>query len=351
MNTAQHMAELDAAENTKPTLHTLVSCDVARVIAHHLDYLNDVASLWLCLLPFKPKALHEAVIDRAAAIVMSHAPLWCAASDFEEAACWPVTVAACNWRPRHFFAELRMPPTCKVAGSGRCSHGLCQKQELPKVGVLELLEEVVLMLTPSTACATALETIAWVNGCLGRNDDAMQAWERACRAGSARAQLDLGLRSYRSTGSASTVYHNPDLPPPAPEPDVASEAAKVSSAQSRLRAASKNPTLESLGLEGQVIKARALMVLGMMALDGDGSEQDDAAALDCLEGAMRAVRAGSKLHFSLGVHEPADDNGFGCQPSPDYARNLGQRLQEVEEDARESMQSIDRFKFFANGRP
>ena len=100
------------------------------------------------------------------------------------------------------------------------------------------------------------------------------------------------------------------------------------------------------------------MTLGVMALDGDGSAQDDSAATDYLEGALRSVRAGSKAHFSLGAPLLTSTPSQAGNAADEllaadalYVQELGAVLQQVEEDARESMQAMGRFMFFANGRP
>ena len=180
------------------TFHTILCSDVCSVIADHMVDLADLAALWCCTLPAEvPAALHSAVIARATQIVSEQAPLWIAASSFEKTACWPITVAACDWIPRRFFAELRAPAFCRVTGFGRCSHGLCQKQETPKPGVMELLE---CLASAGSAKEPApdiawlsVECIAWLCGALGRKEQALRAWTRAAAAGSPRAQFDVGI--------------------------------------------------------------------------------------------------------------------------------------------------------------
>ena len=115
-----------------PTLRTLLSGDTCGLVAQHLG-LPELAALTVALLPARPRELFEA-IEAFAARCLPDAPLWCAAESFSTAAIWSVSVAACDWHPRVFFGGLRAPAYCRVAGSGRCAHGLCQKQELPKQG-------------------------------------------------------------------------------------------------------------------------------------------------------------------------------------------------------------------------
>jgi hypothetical protein len=219
-----------------PTLRTLLSGDTCGLVARHLG-LAELAAITVVLLPARPRELFEA-IELFAARCLPDAPLWCAAESFSTAAIWSVRVAACDWHPRVFFGGLRAPAYCRVAGSGLCAHGLCQKQELPKQGVLELLEWLArdsppLLKPPSSdvasaaaagasgcrpkassdAAATAgpstrvlsLECLAWLHGALGRRDTALGAWARAARAGSARAQLDVGVR----VASSSLVSGSP----------------------------------------------------------------------------------------------------------------------------------------------
>lgn len=218
-------ANLEAAnpEPASPTLRTLLSGDTCDLVVLHLG-LADLAALTIVLLPAHPRELSEA-IEAHAARCLALAPLCCVAESFATAAIWPVSVAACNWHPREFFGNLRAPAYCRVAGSGTCSHGLCQKQEQPKQGVVEVLEWLARDAPPlleATADAPAaatgpstrvlsLECLAWLHGALGRGEAALEAWARAARAGSARALLDLGVRSY-GEGTASVVYTMPSTP-------------------------------------------------------------------------------------------------------------------------------------------
>ena len=348
--------ELEEPSTSPVTLRTLLSSDACLVIIDHLDNLADLAALWLCPLPVRPEVLQDAVSCRATKL-LALAPLWVAADLFEQSALWPVAVAACDWLPRPFFATLRAPKQCKVTGHGGCSHGLCQKQETPKAGVLDLL---VLLSTEESCSSLALEVHAWLCGALGRNDDAMRAWRDAAAAGSPRAQFDVGIRRYQSEGSASTLYHDPDAPLPA-APSSREDPSAICSAAALLRLASKNPTLPSLGLEGYVIEARSLMVLGMMTLDGDGIPQDDAKAFECFEGACRAVHKG-RAYVEVHCHRsdkectplPAITTGPTGRPivgEAAYAVKLLSVLNDVEDDAEEAMNAMDRFTFFANGRP
>ena len=114
--------------------------------------------------------------------------------------------------------------------------------------MLELLDE--LSRTPSNsdgAVAVAALSAARLLGAIGRNEKALRLWTQAADAGSARAQLDLGVRQY-NTGTASTVYYQAGAHPPSPT------AQSAAGAEALLWAASSNPTLPSLGLEGRVIR-------------------------------------------------------------------------------------------------
>ena len=395
------LPDLSEADAVPPTLLSILSSDVAGVITQQLESIADVAALWRSLAPLQPVHLRWAVEARAAILILD-APVWSAAGNFEDDALWPITVAACDWHPRPFFASLRQPAFCKVAGSGTCSHGLCQKQEMPKEGVLELFE-LLAGKAGDDACVatqltrtTAIECAAWLCGAVGRHEAAEQYWMRAASQGSARALLDIGLRLYRTTGSASTLYSGPHalktfttLPtlissgraPGASGGTAAATAAghvsggrAADTAEALLRRAKSNPALQSLGLEGHVIRARSLMTLGMMALDGDGAAQDDAAAFHAFEGAVKAVKAGlarpsdftyevrldrvdgdgSQLVTGIRSVHTAPSGSKAARPLvPDevYSKSLVAHLLKVEEDAQEAMGSMDRFFFFANGRP
>ena len=333
---------------TPPTLLHILSGDTCFLIVSHIHTLSDLAAVWSCLLPSLPRALREAVKLRAQALIKA-APLWLT-EDFVLGAIWPVTVAACDWHPRPFFASLRAPAVCRVTGSGLCSHGLCQKQESPKEGVLELLELMAAGQTPPCA-PLALECLAWACGALGRQEAAMRAWRRAAVAGSPRAQLDLSVREYRQRTSTYSAEARPlaakPLPPASPASPAERPAAQTGgSAEALLRAVVVNPALKSLGVEGHTIQARALLHLGLMALDGDGTDQDDAAALEHLERALRVAKAGEAM-------VALDPSVLPCRdPSEhEYARRLCEQLCEVARDAQEILKSMDRFSYFANGRP
>ena len=351
---------LDPAPPPPPptTFEDLLCCDVIGCVVGHLHSLADIAAVWRCCTPEAPVALHEAALARAGSVAAGAAPLWSAHSSFAECALWPLSVPACDWHPRPFFAALRAPAYCRVAGSGACSHGLCQKQETPKPGVLELLEAVVASSSPAETGAlaaavdtTALECIAFLCGALGRNDAARRAWSRAAAADSPRAQLDLGISKY-TRGRAGERTGDGDEPP--------------RSASSLLLAASRSARLPGLGLEGLAIKARALVTLGMMHLDGDGAEQDDAAAVECFQGVVSAHREAKAA--LAGVQRRGVRSRKECTPLPTVrltrpapelplqgeaacAVMLLGALRTAEEDAREVLETMDRFTFFANGRP
>lgn len=364
-------------ETMTTTFSTILANDVCAIIVENLHCFADLAALWKCSAAgcAAPAALHEAVLVAAARALTQQAPMWTAANTFEAEALWPITVAACDWRPRAFFAALRAPAFCRVTGSGRCAHGLCQKQETPKAGVLDLLH---ILASPTaapfapqrdpTVVWTAWEGIAWLCGALGRNQEALHAWARAAAAGSARAQLDVGIATYKGAGSASTLYNDPNAPPQAPPAATTAPApAPAPSAASLLRAASRNKSLPALGLEGHTIKAKALMTLGMMHLDGDGAPQDDATAFECFEGVGRARRAVPQRFLGRRRGDAADAGPRECCPLPTiyggdsgqallpgeaaYALKLVAAMQTVQEDAAEVMESMDRFTFYANGRP
>ena len=354
----------------QPTLATILSSDACVFVVQHCATLADLAALYHSILPRQPAVLMHAVDIRATVLIRS-APLCSAATNFSEEALWPVTIAAANWHPHPFFAALRAPACCRVAGSGTCSHGLCQKQETPMPGVFELLERAVACDEragpqgdaegPRTS-VLAIECIARLNGALGRNEQALREWERAATAGSARAQLDVGIRRY-STGTASTVYEAPGA---APSRSSAAGTSGAASAVSLLRSAADSADLPALGLEGTVLRARALMLLGMMSLDGDGVAQDDGAAFEFFERVLRTVRAGKKLVAAAANEEQPPEEEHGADAASDQSLDesqraafwnrsrvpsLSQALLQAGADAQESMESMDRFMFFANGRP
>ena len=363
MSASLATSPLDPAPPPPPptTFEDLLCCDVISCVVGHLHSLADIAAVWRCCTPEAPAALHEAALARAGSVAAGAAPLWSAHSSFAECALWPLSVPACDWHPRPFFAALRAPAYCRVAGSGACSHGLCQKQETPKPGVLELLEAVVASSSPAetgalaaavdTTATAALECIAFLCGALGRNDAARRAWSHAAAADSPRAQLDLGISKY-TRGRAGERTGDGDEPP--------------RSASSLLLAASRSARLPGLGLEGLAIKARALVTLGMMHLDGDGAEQDDAAAVECFQGVVSAHREAKAA--LAGVQRRGVRSRKECTPLPTVrltrpapelplqgeaacAVMLLGALRTAEEDAREVLETMDRFTFFANGRP
>ena len=326
-----------------PTLVSLFSGDECELIAGRLD-LASAAALAQALLPRRPIRLYESFLTLAKGLGRI-APLCSAARDFEEEALWPTSVSAADWRPREWFGQLREEAVCRVAGSGTCSHGLCQKRETPKAGVLEMLEwfgtrEATLNGSVRAVC---LECIAWLSGAVGRNDAARAAWARAAAAGSPRAQLDIGFRSYRCTGTAATVYYAADSARP---PAATSAAGAPRRAESLLRAAASNPSLASLsGLEGHTVRARAAMLLGMMALDGDGSTQDDAAAQGYFERALLAARAGLACRNELPRgSEVASWSSYSLHLTEwanSYSVALADACTQVEEDAVDTLQSMD----------
>lgn len=338
-----------------PTLRAVLSGDTAALVVQWLDRIEDLAAALASVAPLYSKDLHDAIMSRAREIVVK-APLWSAVSNFCEDFLWPSTVAAANWHVHPYFGAMRAPQVCRVAGSGTCSHGLCQKQEAPKEGVLELLAALASGSNSNSVVVAALECAARLNGALGRNETALQLWSDAAEAGSARAQLDLGVRRY-NTGTASTVYCQPGSDP---SPVVESAAG----AEKLLRAAASNPALPSLGLEGRVIKARACMILGMMALDGDGSTQDDKAAFIYFNRAQSAAKPdrddAALSEGSEGSAESGDEDvprvmkywdrahSFG---RAEYQRRMRQSLLDVEADAQESMANMEGYMFFRNGRP
>ena len=191
----------------------------------------------------------------------------------------------------------------------------------------------------------------------------MRAWRRAAVAGSPRAQLDLSVREYRQRTSTYSAEARPLAAKPIPPASPAERPAAQTggSAEALLRAVVVNPALKSLGVEGHTIQARALLHLGLMALDGDGTDQDDAAALEHLERALRVAKAGEAM---VALDPPArsqsrsrvvalDPSVLPCRdPSEhEYARRLCEQLREVARDAQEILESMDRFSYFANGRP
>ena len=343
-------------EATPPTLLHILSGDTCFLIVSHIHTLSDLAATWSCMLPSLPRALREAVNLRAQALIEA-APL-CLTDDFVQDAIWPVTVAACYWHPRPFFASLRAPAVCRVTGSGICSHGLCQKQESPKEGVLELLELMAAGQTPPCA-PLALECLAWACGALGRKEAAMRAWRRAAFAGSPRAQLDLSVREYRQRTSTYSTEARPiaakPLPPASPAERPAAQTAGT--AEALLHAVVVNPALESLGVEGHTILARAFLHLGLMALDGDGTDHNDAAALEHLERALRAAKAGeAQVALDPSTRSQSRSRVVALDPSVlpcrgpiehEHARRLCEQLCEVARDAQEILESMGRFSYFA----
>jgi len=290
------------------TLATVLSGDLAALVVDNLDQFQDVAAL-LAVFIRAPPPLIAAAASRGAAILGSDALCadWSVTFNFEAQALWPDSVSAARWHPVQWLAALRAPPVCKVTGSGRCAHGLCQKQDIAALGVMPLLKYLSsseLMCPAAGGCSVqvlALECIARLNGALGRNEMALHEWRRAARVGSARAQLEIGIRQYKASDS---------------------------SAATMLRRAVNNEG--SVGVERQLIRAQAALHLGYMALDGDGETQDD----------MDAV-----LHFRQARTH--------CQitPAPGAPPDLVKQLASLEASARNALEDIERFTFYANGRP
>lgn len=300
---------------TLPTsidLLTLLSGDLGSLIIDHLDDLGDLAALELWLAPRQPSELLRLAIDRCATRIVAGAPLHLACERFEKQL-WPPTVAAADWHPRSFFADMRAPAFCRVAG-GKCFHGLCQKQERARAGVHALLER--LALPSSSVASRALECLAWLDGALGKNEEARRTWWRAAAAGSARARLDIGLRLYRSGKTPSTVYYSSS-----PEPRqsatrfVCEEAPTSLVAASMLASTADDDVVDETAaaadasrraaeqLEILLVGAKAMLYLGMMSLDGDGADQSDKAATRYLAEARRYVRRGEAAATKLVQHE------------------------------------------------
>jgi len=107
-----------------------------------------------------------------------------------------------------------------------------------------------------------------------------------------------------------------------------------------------------MGLEGTVIRARALMILGMMSLDGDGVDEDEAAAFGFFERVQQVVAAG-KVLIDQGSQADANaaDEAHSFWVKRTGSNSLSQALLQAGNDAKECMESMDRFMYFANGRP
>ena len=352
-----------SADPPPPTLATIIASDVCEFIARHFS-LTDFAALAAALLPLCPQELWTA-IESNAMCILADAPLFCAADNFVTAAIWPLSVAASNWCPREFFGALRAPAFCRVTGSGRCAHGLCQKQEEPKEGVVEILDWLARDDSPPSVRVVSLECLAWLHGALGRRDAALDAWMRAARAGSARALLDIGVRSYME-GTASTVYCMPSTPKrlglvassSADNKGASNAAAKSTGAgagaEPMLRKAARHPSLDSLpNLEGHVIRTKAHLYLGMMALDGDGCAQDDDAAHASFVAAAKAAKAGllawSRVEEEqtraapepeLEPVQPEEHRFWSTAASPSW-RRFGTVLKQLLNDAEESIQGLE----------
>ena len=95
-----------------------------------------------------------------------------------------------------------------------------------------------------------------------------------------------------------------------------------------------------------LIRARALLHLGWMALDGDGTEQSDEAALERFAAARRAVLDAVPSTRDAAVGEC--EAQLGCEEA---ARCLVDALLQIDRDAKDVIASMGRFEYFANGRP
>lgn len=377
MDSVSIAAEADAAD-----LLSLLSDDLGSLIVDQLD-LGDLAALELWLAPRQPSELLRQAIDRRGKQLVAIAPLHLACDPFEKVALWSPSVAAADWHPRAFFAELRAPPFCRVAG-GKCWHGLCQKQERAREGVHALLER--LALPGSGVASRALECLAWLDGALGSNEEARRTWWRAAAAGSARARLDTGLRLYRTGRTPSTVYYSSSpVPSQSAARFVCEEAPTSLVAASLLASTIDDDVVDETAaaddacrraaeqLEIAMVGAKALLYLGMMTLDGDGANQDDKRAAAFLAEARVYVRRGEaaatrlerehELEFELprarskatgddpwqtlevraaaqAVRQTSFDVGF--------RRKARSQLREIDEAARETLEEEARYaKVFA----
>ena len=130
-----------------------------------------------------------------------------------------------------------------------------------------------------------------------------------------------------------------------------------------LRSAARHESLDRLGIEGHVIRAKARLYLGMMALDGDGCEQDDDAALSHFAQAAKAARAGlakckeaeaeelacvtaSPPDFSDATVQDDDEYRFYVPPSAIQSRArmeraFGTLLKQLLSDAEEGIQGLE----------
>ena len=346
-----------------PTLLALLTGDLAHLIVMEFNTLDELGAL-LCSIKPVPAMLHDATMQRAVELLARlplrspwqlRAPLSGGGSGssssssssaggssskqtFEEAALWALSVPASRWHPAGWIARLRAPPFCRVAGSGvRCSHGLCQKQEAAAPGVMPLLRALASARgggrrsradappgpepqAPPLA-ALALEVRAWLLGALGRNDDALAEWAAAAHAGSARAQLDLGLRMYRKSEEGGAEM---------------------------LRLALENERLPPR--ERSLVRAKAHLYLGLMHLDGDaGVEQSDAVAASHFK--LAAAAGASLKGFALKGRAGATGVGEAELSEEWWNRWYYKELTGVMIEASKALGSMERFTFYANGRP
>lgn len=341
-----------AAASSQPrvSLPVILSGDLALLVMSQLSALEDVAALLCSLEPLVPEALRQSARQRGSELVIT-LPLWkpwCGAytsskhldgrDGFAELALWPVSVPACRWHPVPWVRTLRAPPVCRVTGSGRCAHGLCQKQEDAKPGVEALLRDLgsdqpdpgahapataatradaPARRRPPNVVVLAREALAFLLGALGRNDEALATWDAAADAGSTRALLDIGVRRYRQCDSAA--------------------------ARARLQEVAEPGASHLSPREHGLAVLKAHVHLGMICLDGQGKrgERSDPQA---------RAHFVNVIEFAKLLREAPQAESSTEEEGP-WGAWWRAEIDDMVHEAHEALESIERFTFFANGRP
>ena len=114
------------------------------------------------------------------------------------------------------------------------------------------------------------------------------------------------------------------------------------------------PEATEARLEGLQTRAQARLCIGFMHLDGDGVAQSDELAAEHFEAALQIAADGAEEARWAEGEADSDD----CAPTrikrmhdEECVRLARELFRDVQREAREALESIERFTFWANGRP
>ncbi|KAL3932622.1 MAG: hypothetical protein SGPRY_000627 [Prymnesium sp.] len=259
-----------------PSLALLLSlADLAELILSHLHDLADLAAVGSACLPVG-SALRELILLRACQLLASPAMRsgWDARFDFLRDVCGVKCSSASRQPITPGVASLLAKPECKVTGARTCRHGLCQKQDVARPGVVSLLDRLVEIEDSDVAnsrskggsvSVLALECAARLHGALGRTECALRYWNHAACKGSPRALLDMGKRYYRTSDSfAGEMLRN------------AVAAAEQTRSQLTKHGSDERSAEAVLAeLEALQIQALAELHLGYISVDGEQQVHHD----------------------------------------------------------------------------